>query len=294
MIISILPLVAVMVAAEGPRVAIESDSNCPAATAVQDVLSELVGSSAGPAASVSIRNGSGGVAVQLAGADGSAPQVRHLELGPDCDGRARAAAVVVAAWLGSLPATALSAPTPARKLPPATNAYKDPSAFSLGLGASVDRDGQWVPSVALEGTLALSDWFAAGLGLSVGTPRQVALGPGQSHFLRPVVTLAGRFSLPVGEAHLSLDLGLASTLTWAWGTGYAGNDQQHGFDWGGMAGLRLAFGRGKLRPWLGVRSVVWAQPQRLRYDDLPSGAVTSQTISPVEVLLAAGCQWAFR
>jgi hypothetical protein len=182
----------------------------------------------------------------------------------------------------------------ARQPPPAKNGYEDPSALWLGVGASVDGDGRWVPSMILEGTLALSDWFAAELGISASTPRQVTLGPGRSHFLRPAVTLAGRFSQALGPVHLSLDLGLAGTLTWAWGTGYAGNDRTHGLDWGGVVGLRFIFGHGRFRPWIGGRAIVWADSQRLYYDDHASGIVTSQTLSSVEVLLAGGCLWTFR
>jgi hypothetical protein len=290
---STLSLAALWIAA--PAMTLESDSACPSAEAVHAALEGLGIGEQAPAAAVKVRAEAAGLVVVLAWPDSPQAQYRNLAVDGDCAARARAAAVVVAAWLGSLPTTSLAAPVVEPvKAPVAGRPSASPPAegarwlLGLGIGAGASGDLDLAPAFLVEATRRVSSRVGLALAASATGPRQRTVGPGTSHFVRPALALMGRMLLPVGRAQLGFDAGLAGGLAVAWGTGYPSNDTRHAFDWGPAGGLRLLSGSGRFRPWLAVHLMVWLRSQSLRYEDLTTGKATATTVSSVEGSIAAG------
>ena len=288
--IGLLSLAAFWLAVE-PTMTLQSDTACPSAEAVDDALVGLGLGEKVPAAFVKIHAEPTGLVIELGWPDNPQAQYRRLTVDGDCAAKARAAAVVVAAWLGSLPTTTLSAPVVERMDAPGKPSASRAARWSLGLGMGAGTSGDLdvAPALVLEGTRQVSSRVGLAVTAFATGPRQRTVGPGTSHFVRPTMALIGRILLPVGAAHVGLDAGLAGGLTVAWGTDYPTNDTQHAFDWGPVGGLRMLVGAGRVRPWLAARLMYWVRPQRLRYDDLATGIVTAKTVSPIEGSLAVGC-----
>ena len=283
-------------AAVAPAMTIQSDTPCPSAEAIHAALAALGGGEKTPAALVKVRAAMFGLAIELGWPDSPQPIVRHLTVDGDCAARARDAAVVVAVWLGLQPRIDLPDPVAGRTNQPSIAkplaATPVPSAprwlLGFGIGASTSGDLDVAPALVIEGTRRLSGRVALAVTAAATGPRQRAIGPGTSYFVRPTMTLAGRILLPAGAAHVGFDAGLAGGLTLAWGTNYPNDESQFAFDWGPTGGFRLLVGADRFRPWLATRLVYWVRSQRLRYDDLATGAMTAETISPIEGSLAVG------
>jgi hypothetical protein len=289
-------LVALWVAAE-PTMTIKSDSTCPSAEAVDDALVELGVGDRGPSAFAKIHGTTPGLVIELGWPEGPTSEYRSLTVEGDCTARARAAAVVVAAWLGSLPTTTLSAPAvepagaPTIAKPAASQAPSKARQWLLGLGfgAGASGDLDVAPSLTVEATERLSGRLGLAIAVGAAGPRQRSVGPGASHFVRSSMALMGRIFMPAGAVRVDFDVGLAGGLAVAWGSDYPTNDSQHAFDWGPVGGLRVLVGAGRLQPWVGARFMYWARSQRLRYDDLATGNVSAATVSPFEASLVLGC-----
>lgn len=92
-------------------VTIESDSSCPSAHAVEQAIAALGGESASRAASARVHSQDNRLIVEFGWPGAAQTERRELVVDSDCDGRAQSAAVVIASWLGILPAATLM-PTP--------------------------------------------------------------------------------------------------------------------------------------------------------------------------------------
>jgi hypothetical protein len=100
-------LAALQASAAAAVVNVESDSSCPSAKAVREVLDALGGRDAPRSASVSVRNRGDRLTVEFTWPGETQSETRELAVESDCESRAQAAAVVVASWLGILPGVAL-------------------------------------------------------------------------------------------------------------------------------------------------------------------------------------------
>jgi hypothetical protein len=100
-------LAALQASAAAAVVDVESDSSCPSAKAVREVLDALGGRDAPRSASVSVRNHGDKLTVEFTWPGEAQSETRELAVESDCEARAQAAAVVVASWLGILPGVAL-------------------------------------------------------------------------------------------------------------------------------------------------------------------------------------------
>jgi hypothetical protein len=288
-----------------PTLTLTSDTACPSAESVEVALQGLGLGETTPAASVKIRAVTSGLEVELGWPDSPQSQHRLLTVDGDCVARARAAAIVVAAWLGSLPTTPLAVPVvePTKPTvigaPPSTSPNTSltitptpsPGRWTLGLGVGAGTSGDLdlAPALVMEGTRRLSRKVGLAVAAATTGPRQRTVGPGTSHFLRPTMMIMGRIQLLAGTAQVGFDAGLAGGLTVAWGTDYPNNDTQHAFDWGPAGGFRVLVSKGRLRPWLAARLTYWVLSQRLLFEDLRTSAVTATAVSSVEAWLAAGC-----
>jgi hypothetical protein len=292
----LLSMAALWVAAE-PTMTLQSDTACPSAEAVGDALVELGVGERGQAASAKVRATTSGLVIELGWPEGRQSQYRTLTVEEDCTARARAAAIVVAAWLGSLPTTTLSAPAaqpasaPIIAKPAAGETPPKARRWLLGLGFGVGASGDFdvAPSLAIEATRRLSGRLGLAIAAGAAGPRQRTVGPGTSHFVRSSMALMGRIFMPAGAVRADFDVGVAGGLTVAWGSDYPNNDSQHAFDFGPVGGIRVVVGSGHLRPWLGARFMYWVRSQRLHYEDLPTGNASETTVSHFEGSLALGC-----
>jgi hypothetical protein len=261
---------------------IDSDSSCPTADMVRGALVALGGVSPPRPAAVSIRDTTDGLQVRFQWNAGRPADVRSVPASADCDQRARAAAVVIASWVGALPAAPAAGPvgptaTTHTAPPPTVVPVEEGRRWWFGLGLGAGSGGGVAPGARLE--LSRTPAGDRGLGWTVAVqttlPRSRSVGGGTSSWFRPALMAAAFFAWPVGASVLSADLGPAVTPTFAWGSGYPSNKTDQALSVGLNAGGRLQLGRGPSRPWLEIRLIRWLTAQRLRFDSTASGPVTA-------------------
>jgi hypothetical protein len=280
---------------------VSSDSECPSAA---DVVARLAGLwNADNPASVAahIHVGVGQMTVELV-SESEPAATRALPAEPDCESRAQAAALVIAAWLDAMPADSLvlpapappfgdfttdsppglpprasPAPVPAPVLAPAARLgisvtetpLPPPSRFSLGLGAFASLDAQGA-GAALFGEAAWArvvSWFGLAATLSVPLPRELGLGSGTALWWRPVVALTLRAPLTQGAWILDGGVGPVFGLLVVAGSGFSPNHTDVAASWGATASVRLAYRRGHSGAyWAELRTWVWPATQSIRND----------------------------
>jgi hypothetical protein len=229
---------------------------------------------------------------------GLAPiDMRDVRAPRDCGARADAAAVVVASWLGTLPAApaaapaALPAPAPViSRGGPAPPPAADARRWWLGLGLGAGGGGD---QVVAGGRVELARVRPGGRGigwiasLQGGLPRSRTVGAGTSRWVRPALGLAGTLGWKVRSLVVVADVGPLAGVTFAWGSGYPDDQTDQALVFGVCAGVRLQLGEGLSRPWLEVRIVDWPLTQRLRIDSA-GGAPITANLPVLEGVLTLG------
>lgn len=301
-----------------PLIEIASDSSCPSAELVRAALGSVGGAPPQRPAAITVHDTPNGMLLAFRwGGDGPA-DVRPVAASTprDCAQRARAAAVVIASWLGALPAapvqapplpppTALGGPSrPPDAAPPSPAAIgpaSSPSSslrterwwFGLGLGAGAG--GGIAPGGRVE--LAHTGPSGRGVGWLVAAqatlPRSYSLADGTSRWLRPALGVAAFFAWPMGAAMLSADLGPVAAETIAWGASYPTDKTDHALSMGASAGVRLLIAAGPFRPWVELRAIEWLTAQRLRFDSAASQPATA-ALPRTEAFVTLGCSLPIR
>ncbi len=296
-------LVLALVAAAGaaPRLSatvdVASDSSCPSADMVRAALDALDSPAAARRAMVTVRGRDDGLRLEFAWQGLAPTDVRDVQAPRDCGARADAAAVVVASWLGVLPAAPAAAPAVVPAPPPTISGGGAAPALAadarrwwlgIGLGAGGGGDGV-VAGGRVE--LARARHGGRGLGwiasLQGALPRSRTVGAGTSRWVRPALGLAAAFGWRLGSLVIVADVGPLAGGTFAWGSGYPNNQTDQALVFGVCAGLRLQLGEGQSRPWLEVRIVDWPLTQRLRFDSVGGDPITA-TLPALEGFLTLG------
>ena len=287
---------AAMPASAAPLVT--SDSDCPSAAEVTTRLASLWSGDNPVAATAHIRVQGGQMAVDLASESEPATS-RILPAEPDCESRAQAAALVVAAWLDSMPADPLGRVEPVAALSLEPASLRAPTAqtplpaqprFSLGVGALAAVDTRGAGAV-LSGETAwtrLAGRFGLAAGLSLPLPREMDVGSGTARWWRPVLALALRVPLTQGTWILEAGAGPALGVLLVVGSGFPYNHTDAAVSWGATAGLRLAHrSRSKWTYWAELRTLLWPAAQHIR-SDVPGSAPRLAALPRVEGQLGLG------
>jgi hypothetical protein len=102
-----------------------------------------------------------------------------------------------------------------------------------------------------------------------------------------VVVAAATATWQGARVGITADLGPTVGATFAWGSGYASDSDDHALAAGGAGGLRLSFWGDASRSWAEVRVVKWMTTHRLRVDP-PMGAAVTADLPGVEAFLTLG------
>jgi len=260
---SLLGAIGVLVALEssGPPavVAVESDSACPSADAVRAALDALGGRKAARSASMIVRSRDDRLIVEFGWPGEAVSEFRELPAESDCESRAQAAAVVVAAWLGILPGARVVsyplgepstevwyskiAPLPPVTAPVAIPPFSEPASVAPTLPAEAR------PSLAAERALEpRHSWLGIGLGGSAGgglvpglrvelLRARVAAGFDLGWLASTLVTMPRSKTIDIGTSSwIRPAIGVAGMATWR------ANRVQVGLDLGPLIGLTVAWG----------------------------------------------------
>jgi hypothetical protein len=257
---------------------VTSDSDCPSAA---EVVARLAGMLSGDNPVVSgaaqVRVQGGQIVVELAGESEPAAS-RILPAEPDCGSRAQAAALVIAAWLDSLPADPLAAAESVGALaidpgslraPVTAHASPVQPHLLLGVGASASLDAQSA-GAALSGEAAwlrLAGRFGLAAALAAPLPRQMSVGQGKGRWWRPTLALVLRAPLTQGAWMLDGGVGPVFGLLLVTGSGFDQNHTDLAVSWGATAGLRLVHRHGsKWAYWAELYTLLWPAAQNIRND----------------------------
>lgn len=280
-------------------VSVQGEATCPAASAVEARLRELLPDSAGPAHVARIETIEGGVRIALFNEDGRPVASRDLETSAPCEQRAEACAVVLAVWEAELRAgTALALPAASPRAPVASRveaATAEPPRRALRVGLDLGLGGSLAAlQPAVSGAIAASfsradSPWGARLSVVASSPRSFALGSGTVRWLRPSLTLG-----PTWTARGGLDLELSAqavaTLLSVAGSGFAEDSSAWGFEAGLATEARLIWTGGPVEWWLGLWAAAWPSRQTVRV----SGAELTADLPWLEAALRAGVGWVAR
>jgi hypothetical protein len=258
---------------------IVSDSNCPSAEAVREVLLGFRPVGQWPALSVAIRATLQALVVEI-GPQKTNP--RQLAVGPDCAARATAVAVVIAAWTGDLPVEAAGTPilqpaTPSPqpsvgKKPETLTPKTNPGQSEIGAGLLVATAGGVVPGVRVEfARMRRGSGFGWQFDLTVPADRQVALGGVVIRWIRVSAGIGLDARWVMRRFFLDGELGGVAALTYAWGQGYLANQSDWSPTWGLAAGIRAGMPWGRARLWLDLRAVKWLLEQSVQINPVATG-----------------------
>jgi hypothetical protein len=287
------------VAHAGFGMVIASDSDCPSAAAVRDELGVLKYPSP-DAASVAVHADAEGVSVSFGAPAGVGRGPRILALAPECARRAATVALLIAAWLGRLPAgpppslamvaePALPDPWTATAAPVAAGPPRREVDVGAGLAAYVQA-GRLVPALRLDvGGGSAGTGSGWELGLMVPAPQATSVGLAQAHWMRPSLTLTERLRKVGSDLRLDVNLGAVAGLALAWGEGFVADQQDAGVAAGGSAALRVSVVSDTLGPWIELRGRVWLVSQQMAWGaELPDRPARSLDLPVFELELALG------
>jgi hypothetical protein len=288
---------------------VSSNTNCPSSDAISLKLVGLLSAGGPESASVRVRaesNQDGQTIFIEVSTPGEETHQRMLPATGDCESRAEAAALIIAAWLDAMPAANLAAPgvpPRARKAAPAGDDAADlddeeesePLLKGLHalLGGSLfglaDRHGA-------DSGLALDATFLLGaLGLSLNTslalPRTVAVGQGTANYWRPIVELAAMAQLHDAKWSLHIQAGPALALFLVQGTGFNPNRSDYSFELGGNAGLRAMMPWKTRTVWIGCDGILWLQGLEVESSVAGSSDLKHTPLPGWELRLTLGLSW---
>ena len=229
---------------------------------------------------------------------------RILPAEPDCESRAQAAALVITAWLDSMPAdplgrvesvAALSVEPASLRAPVTKTSLPAQPRFSLGVAALASLDARGAGAV-LSGEAAwtrLAGRFGLAAGLSAPLPREMGVGSGTARWWRPVLALALRVPLTQGAWILDGGIGPILGLLVVAGSGFHPDNTDVAVSWGATAGLRLARrSRSKWAYWAELRTLLWPAAQNIR-SEVPGSAPRLAALPRIEAQLGLGFSYGF-
>ena len=283
---------------------VTSDSDCPSAAEVTNRLAGLWSGDNPVTATAHVRVEAGRMAVDLASENEPATS-RLLPAEPDCESRAQAAALVIAAWLDSMPAdplgrvesiAVLSVDPASLRAPIAEKLLAVQPRLSLGVAALASLDARGAGAV-LSGETAwrrLVGRFGLWAALAVPLPREMGVGQGTARWWRPVLALAVRAPLTQGTWILDAGIGPAFGLLVVAGSGFHPNNTDVAVSWGATAGVRLAHrSRSKWAYWADLRTLLWPAAQNIRSNVEGSNTPRLAALPRIEAQLGLGFSFGF-
>ena len=276
----------------GGEIGIASDSSCPSADAVRQALASLRPAADWPATVVVIRAGDQSLSIDL-GSRGTGQ--RQLAVGPDCSARAMSAALVIATWMGDLPAEVTGAPilrapdvtTPASPPLLRRSAYQEIGAALSTAVAGGFTPGGYAEFIRMRAERGLG--WQASIGLSA--PREVWVGNSVTRWMRTTAAVALHARHASRGPFVAADLGLAFAYTAAWGTGYAENRSDYSITWGPVAGARAGIPWGRFRLWTDLRVWRWFPSESVQIDSTASANSTSAALPSWEAQWSLGVSY---
>ena len=263
---------------------VTSDSNCPSARDIEDNLSVLLPAEVVRPGTAVVASRADGLVIQLRPEGSEQSEERSIAVGSGCEDRAKAAAVAIATWWPTKPASKGVAPERSE----AALATRRPNAHIVTVAAG--GFASLVSGSAAPGVRAEVEWtpWAGALGFRLdlaGTGAHGAsLEPGQVQFRR----VASEVGVAWSAGPLRLDGAGVVSLLLVEGQGYSSNQQSSGLSLGLSAGARLSWWLGRLAPWLELRGIGWPQSQRIFVADSGTGTRSERALPHGELQLGAG------
>jgi hypothetical protein len=279
---------------------ITSDSDCPSAGDVRARLAGLWSWDNLASIAAHIRVEVGQMTVELVSESEPAAS-RVLPVEPDCESRAQAAALVIAAWLDTMTADSLGLAVPVAvppagptgpwvRVPVSERPLPAQARLWLGVGALASGDARGAGAV-LSGEAAwlrLAGRFGLLAELSFPLPREMSVGQGTARWWRPVLALALRAPLTQGTWIFDGGVGPACGLLVVAGSGFDQNHTDVAVSWGATAGLRLAHrSRSRWAYWAELRMLLWPAAQNIR-NDVTGSASRLAALPRIEAQLGLG------
>jgi hypothetical protein len=256
----------------GHQLVIEGDLLCPSEEAIRQALAQARPPSEWPADLVVIRSNLQMLSIDLGRTSG---RRRELAMGPDCQARATAAALVIATWMDDLPAEVTGAPVlQPLVVEPAPPRPRGPAHHEIGAGLSTSAVAGLQPGAYAEFVrLRPESDFGLLASLALDAPRDLSVDGGVSRWMRTSAALGVQARAMYKRLLLAADLGLAAAYSAAWGSGYASNKSDGSFTWGPVADLRVGIPWGRYRFWIAARTEWWVRPQSVQIDaKTPAGS----------------------
>lgn len=265
---------------------VTSDSDCPSTRDIEDNLSVLLPAEMVRPGTAVVASRADGLVIQLRPEGAEQSDSRSIAVGSGCEERAKAAAVAIATWWPTRPASKVV--TPERSEAGLATESRRPAAHIVTVAAGgfaslisgsaapgVRAEVQWAPwAGALAFHLDLAGTGAHGANLD----------PGQVQFRR----IASEAGVAWSRGPLRLDGAGVFSLLFVEGKGYTSNQQSSGTSLGLSAGARLGWSLGRLAPWLELRGVAWPQSQQIFVTDSVTGTRSERTLPHGELQLGAG------
>jgi len=289
---------ATVAAAADEPLQVTGATTCPSPAEVEAAVAGLIGPDAGDQAGdvVTLSDDGGALVVALRRASGEPIGEKRLEAAASCEERARAAAVVIAAWEARLDTQTTTLVVPAPEAPPSpaadvvtVAAPPTPSApirLEPGVSAGAALNGTTVaPAATVELALSRPDaTLVPAVGALVVGTHSKDVGPGSGTWRRYglVARLASRrrWSATSLEAHA----GVALTLLHITGRSFEPNASGVALDPGIPLGVRAGRRIGPVRWWIDGTVAFWPRGQTLYVND----PTVSTTLPRGEALIAVG------
>lgn len=247
-----------------------------------------------------LKDDAGSVVVSLRRGSGEPVGEKRLDPGLDCAQRARAAAVIVAAWEARLstPPAALVVQQPAAAGPPVVTAPSPPPATTpplfennveLGVSAGASMNGTTLaPAATIEVAYApaLARVIPAVAALFVGG-HTISVGPGSATWRRYGLAVTAASRRNWAPLWLEGRLGLALTLLDISGSSFPSNGSGVTLDPGVELGARLGLRSRRIRWWLDGTIALWPRGQDVFVDGAPGSA----TLPRGQALLSLGAAY---
>ena len=306
MVVAGLIVAALIADPSAAAVDVTGDSSCPSAAEVAAALPGLIGPTDPDIAAdqASLTDDGSAVTVALRRASGDLVGEKRLDAGLSCEQRARAAAVVIAAWEArpGVQANTLAVPAPpprpaavvAERSPGDLTARAGPAPIDVEPGASLGASlngASPAPVAAIEVAFSRRDGLiipAVGA-LFVGTHTR-SVGPGDGTWRRYglLATVGSRRSWSAAWAEARV--GVAATLLDISGDSYPSNGAGITFDPGITLGARCGPRFGPVRLWIDATAAFWPRGQTLTVSGVPASAALPRG----EALLGLGASYAGR
>jgi len=275
---------------------------CPVAADVAAALNGMIPprDPEAPPDVAELKDDSGSVVVSLRRGSGEAVGEKRLDPGLDCAQRARAAAVIVAAWEAHLatPAATLVVQPPPAPGPPVVAAPSQPPATTLPLfennieigasgGASINGT-TLAPAAAIEVAYApaIARVIPAVAALFVGG-HTMSVGPGSATWRRYGLAATAASRRNWAPLWAEGRLGVALTLLDISGSSFPSNSSGVTFDPGVVLGARFGMRSRRVRWWLDGTIALWPRGQDVFVDGAPGSA----TLPRGQALLSLGAAY---